>query len=128
MKIICEVTLNYAYFNLTSYVQIDAVERLGGDVDLYGDTFHEAQARAEKRSRDEGIKLIPPFDDQDIIAGQATVGMEIARQMTGKVHAIFVPVGGGGLVSGIASYYKLVYPEVNSYIYLASFNLHYITS
>lgn len=88
------------------------MKRLGGQVELYGNTFDEAQKRAKERSVTEGVTFIPPFDNEDVIAGQGTVGMEIGRQMRGQIHAIFVPIGGGGLASGIVSFYKLVYPEV----------------
>ncbi|XP_023543122.1 threonine dehydratase biosynthetic, chloroplastic-like [Cucurbita pepo subsp. pepo] len=99
----------------TPQIKIDAVEDLGGIVDLFGNDFNEAQERAQERSKEEDLTIIPPFDDEDVIAGQGTIGMEIGRQIRGKIHAIFVPVGGGGLAAGIVSFYKLVYPDVKVY-------------
>ena len=77
-----------------------------------GDSYDEAQTYAKERAEKEGRTFIPPFDHPDIIAGQGTVGMEIVRQMNGPVDAIFVPIGGGGLIAGIAAYVKRVSPEV----------------
>lgn len=88
------------------------MERLGATVVLVGDSYDEAQAYAKKRSKEEGRTFVPPFDHPDIIAGQGTVGMEIVRQMQSPLHAIFVPVGGGGLIAGIAAYVKRVSPKV----------------
>ncbi|RXH83534.1 hypothetical protein DVH24_005787 [Malus domestica] len=88
------------------------VEKLGGQVVLVGDSYDEAQAYAQQRAEDEGLIFVHPFDHPDVIAGQGTIGMEILRQIQGPLHAIFVPVGGGGLIAGIASYVKRVRPEV----------------
>ncbi|KAL3825825.1 hypothetical protein ACJIZ3_021854 [Penstemon smallii] len=77
-----------------------------------GDSYDEAQAYAKNRAQEEGRTFIPPFDHPDVITGQGTVGMEIVRQMKGPIEAIFVPVGGGGLIAGIAAYVKRVSPEV----------------
>lgn len=85
---------------------------LGANVVLEGDSYDEAQAYAKKRAKEESRTFIPPFDHRDVIVGQGTVGMEIVRQMKGPLHAIFVPVGGGGLIAGIAAYVKRVNPEV----------------
>lgn len=93
-------------------MQWQSVQKLGATVVLVGDSYDEAQAYAKKRSVEEGRTFIPPFDHPDVIAGQGTVGMEIVRQIKGPVHAIFVPVGGGGLIAGIAAYVKRVSPEV----------------
>ena len=93
-------------------LQWQSVERLGATVVLIGDSYDEAQAYAKKRAKEESRTFIPPFDHPDVIIGQGTVGMEIVRQMQGPLHAIFVPVGGGGLVAGIAAYVKRVSPEV----------------
>ncbi|XP_009135030.1 threonine dehydratase biosynthetic, chloroplastic isoform X2 [Brassica rapa] len=89
-----------------------SVEDLGAKVVLVGDSYDEAQAFAKQRAEEEGLSFIPPFDHPDVIAGQGTVGMEITRQAKGPLHAIFVPIGGGGLIAGIASYVKRVCPEV----------------
>ncbi|XP_022925850.1 threonine dehydratase biosynthetic, chloroplastic-like [Cucurbita moschata] len=96
----------------TPEIKWQSVQKLGATVVLVGDSYDEAQAYAKKRSVDEGRTFIPPFDHPDVIAGQGTVGMEIVRQMKSKLHAIFVPVGGGGLIAGIAAYVKRVSPEV----------------
>ena len=96
----------------TPEIKWRSVERLGATVVLKGDSYDEAQSYAKLRCEQEGRTFIPPFDHPDIIAGQGTVGMEIVRQLQGPLHAIFVPVGGGGLIAGIAAYVKRVRPEV----------------
>ncbi|KAJ0249572.1 Threonine dehydratase biosynthetic [Hirschfeldia incana] len=96
----------------TPEIKWQSVEDLGATVVLVGDAYDEAQAFAKKRAAEEGLTFIPPFDHPDVIAGQGTVGMEITRQAKGPLHAIFVPIGGGGLIAGIASYVKRVCPEV----------------
>ncbi|KAK6244621.1 hypothetical protein QUC31_011030 [Theobroma cacao] len=96
----------------TPEIKWQSVKSLGATVVLVGDSYDEAQAYAKKRATEEGRTFIPPFDHPDVIMGQGTVGMEIVRQMQGPLHAIFVPVGGGGLVAGIAAYVKRVAPEV----------------
>ncbi|KAH0720706.1 hypothetical protein KY285_005578 [Solanum tuberosum] len=90
----------------TPEIKWKSVERLGGNVVLMGDVYDESQAYAEGRT------FIPPFDHPDVIAGQGTIGMEINRQLKDKIHAIFVPVGGGGLIAGIAAFMKRVAPDV----------------
>ena len=85
---------------------------MGATVVLVGDSYDEAQAYAKKRGLKENRTFIPPFDHPDVISGQGTVGMEIVRQLHSPIHAIFVPVGGGGLIAGIAAYVKRVLPEV----------------
>ncbi|PIN11133.1 Threonine/serine dehydratase [Handroanthus impetiginosus] len=96
----------------TPEIKWRSVERLGATVVLIGDSYDEAQAYAKKRAEEEGRTFIPPFDHPDVIIGQGTVGMEIVKQMKGPIEAIFVPVGGGGLIAGIAAYVKRVSPEV----------------
>ncbi|KAF3441756.1 hypothetical protein FNV43_RR15671 [Rhamnella rubrinervis] len=96
----------------TPEIKWQSVERLGATVVLIGDSYDEAQAYAKNRSKEEGRTFVPPFDHPDVISGQGTVGMEIIRQMQAPLHAIFVPVGGGGLIAGVAAYIKRVSPEV----------------
>ncbi|XVE61585.1 hypothetical protein DITRI_Ditri06bG0052300 [Diplodiscus trichospermus] len=96
----------------TPEIKWQSVERLGATVVLVGDSYDEAQAYAKRRAIEEGRAFIPPFDHPDVITGQGTVGMEIVRHMQGPLHAIFVPVGGGGLIAGVAAYVKRVSPEV----------------
>lgn len=96
----------------TPEIKWKSVERLGATVVLVGDSYDEAQAYAKKRGAEEGRTFIPPFDHPDVIIGQGTVGMEIVRQMKDPIHAVFVPVGGGGLIAGIAAYIKRVAPDV----------------
>lgn len=96
----------------TPSIKVSAVVELGGEVVLHGDGFDEAAARAQELMASEGLTYIPPFDDPDVIAGQGTVGMEILRQHTGDLHAIFCSVGGGGLLAGIAAYVKSVRPDI----------------
>jgi threonine dehydratase len=96
-------------------VKVDAVCRLGGvhvDVVLVGDTYSDAQAAAAQLQAEHGYTFVHPFDDPAVIAGQATVGMEILRQHPGPLHAVFVPVGGGGLLAGVAGYIKALRPDV----------------
>ncbi|KAL1566029.1 Threonine dehydratase biosynthetic, chloroplastic [Salvia divinorum] len=96
----------------TPEIKWRSVEKLGATVVLLGDSYDEAQSHAKKRAEEEGLSFIPPFDHPDVIIGQGTVGMEIVKQITGPIEAIFVPVGGGGLIAGIAAYVKRVRPEV----------------
>lgn len=96
-------------------LKINTVRRLGGEVVLYGDSFSDAAAYAVELQAKEGLTPVPPFDDPDIIAGQGTVAMEIIRQAqnaNGAIDAVFVPVGGGGLLAGVAVYVKALYPEI----------------
>ncbi|PWA78572.1 threonine dehydratase biosynthetic protein [Artemisia annua] len=90
----------------------ESVKTLGATVVLEGDSYDEAQVYAKKRGFNENRTFIPPSDHPDVITGQGTVGMEIVHQMQGPIHAIFVPVGGGGLIAGIAAYVKRVSPGV----------------
>ena len=78
---------------------------------LHGDAYDDAAAHAKKLVEEKGMTYVHPFDDPDVIAGQGTVAMEILRQESGPIEAIFVPVGGGGLVAGIAAYVKYLRPE-----------------
>lgn len=96
----------------TPEIKWKSVERLGATVVLIGDSYDEAQEYAKMRARKEGRTFVPPFDHPDVIMGQGTVGMEIVRQIKDPVDAIFVPIGGGGLIAGIAAYVKRVSPEV----------------
>ncbi len=99
----------------TPGIKIKAVKALGGKniaVKLHGDRFDEANVYAKEFARKHSAVLIPPYDDPDVIAGQGTIGMEILRQWSGPLHAIFVPVGGGGLIAGIAAYIKYLRPEI----------------
>jgi len=95
----------------TPRIKVDAVRRLGGRVILHGDSYDEASEHALALQRERGLTWIPPFDHPDIIAGQGTVGMEILQQHPDPIDAIFVCVGGGGLIAGIATYVKLLRPE-----------------
>src|SRR3989475_9404119 len=96
----------------TPWIKIHAVEARGAKVLLHGDSYSEAYARAVALARSTHAVFVHPYDDPDVIAGQGTVGMEILRQQQGPIDAIFVAVGGGGLISGIASYVKRVRPEI----------------
>jgi threonine dehydratase len=96
----------------TPQVKVDAVKARGGEVVLHGDTYDDAYAYARTLEVDKGLTFIHPFDDPDVIAGQGTIGMEILRQCQEPIHAIFVAIGGGGLISGIAAYVKRLYPEI----------------
>ena len=96
----------------TPPVKIDAVKARGGEVVLFGDSYTDAYQHALTLEKKHKLTFVHPFDDPDVIAGQGTIGMEILRQHAGPIHAIFVAIGGGGLISGIASYVKAVRPEI----------------
>jgi threonine dehydratase len=96
----------------TPAIKVDAVRRRGAEAVLVGDAFDDAFAHATTLIETEGLTYIPPYDDPDIIAGQGTVGAEILRHHPDPIHAIFVPVGGGGLIAGVAAYVKALRPEI----------------
>ncbi|HBQ97939.1 MULTISPECIES: threonine ammonia-lyase, biosynthetic [unclassified Roseofilum] len=95
----------------TPQVKVDAVRSHGGEVVLYGETYDEAYGHARELEAQKGLTFIHPFNDPDVIAGQGTIGMEILRQYQQPIHAIFVAIGGGGLISGIGAYVKRLHPE-----------------
>ena len=96
----------------TPRIKVDAVAARGAQVVLHGDTYADAYAHAMRIKRRRGLAFVHPYDDPDVIAGQGTIGMEILHQHPGPLDAIFVAVGGGGLISGIAAYVKRVRPGV----------------
>jgi threonine dehydratase len=96
----------------TPQVKVNAVNARGGIVMLHGDTYDDAYTHARQLEAEKGLTFIHPFDDPDVIAGQGTIGMEILRQYQQPIHAIFVAIGGGGLISGIAAYVKRLRPEI----------------
>ncbi|MEH1913835.1 threonine ammonia-lyase, biosynthetic [Nostoc sp.] len=96
----------------TPQVKVDAVRMRGGVVVLYGNTYDDAYSYARELEVEKGLTFIHPFDDPHVIAGQGTIGMEILRQHQQPIHAIFVAIGGGGLISGIGAYVKRLRPEI----------------
>lgn len=94
----------------TPAVKVDAVRNLGGEVVLRGDSYSDAYQHARVLQEQEGLTFVHPFDDPDVIAGQGTIAMELLRQHQDPIDAIFVAIGGGGLIAGIASYVKQVCP------------------
>ena len=96
----------------TPRLKVDAVQALGGDVVLFGDSYSDAHAHALLLQAERGLTFVHPFDDPDVIAGQGTVAMEILRQHQGPIDAVFVAIGGGGLIAGVAAYIKAVRPEI----------------
>lgn len=96
----------------TPEIKIEAVRRLGASIVLHGNTYDEASEHAHRLAEKRKLFYVPPYDHPLIIAGQGTVGMEIMRQHATRLDAIFVPVGGGGLIAGIAAYIKAVAPEI----------------
>lgn len=96
----------------TPEIKVKSVKARGAKIVLHGDSYDDAYAHAQELVGEKGLVFIHPYDDPEVIAGQGTVGMEILRQHNGDIHAIFVPVGGGGLVAGIAAYVKFVRPEI----------------
>ena len=95
----------------TPQMKVDAVQSRGGTVILHGDTYDDAYAHARQIEEEKGLTFIHPFNDPDVIAGQGTIGMEILRQYQKPIHAIFVAIGGGGLISGIGAYVKRLCPD-----------------
>ncbi len=96
----------------TPQLKVDAVRSLGGEVVLTGESYSDAYEAAMKLAENEGLTFVHPFDDPLVIAGQGTVAMEILRQHQGPIDAVFVAIGGGGLISGVAAYLKAVRPEI----------------
>ena len=96
----------------TPQIKVAAVRGYGARTVLHGDSYDEACAHALEIAAEKGMVFIHPFDDPEVIAGQGTVAMELLRQHTGYPHAIFVPVGGGGLIAGMAAYVKALRPEI----------------
>ena len=112
----------------TPQLKIDAVEALGGEVVLHGDSYSDAYTHALALEQRRRLTFVHPFDDPDVIAGQGTIAMEILRQHQGPIDAVFVAVGGGGLISGVASAAKAIKPDirivgVQSKLYPALYNL-----
>ena len=95
----------------TPDIKINNVRALGATVVLHGAAFDEASAHSMKLVKERGLTYVHPYDDVDVIAGQGTIAMELLRQESGHIDAVFVPVGGGGLISGIAVYIKYLRPE-----------------
>ena len=96
----------------TPEIKVQAVRDLGAEVILWGDAYADAKAHCDELVATTGSVFVDPFDDPLVIAGQGTIGDEVLRHSSGNVSAIFVPVGGGGLIAGIASYVKALRPEV----------------
>ena len=96
----------------TPEIKVEAVESMGAEVVLEGDSYSDAQAHCDRLAVERGLSFVHPFDDPLVIAGQGTIGEEILRQAHGRLDAVFVPVGGGGLLAGIAGYVKALMPQV----------------
>ncbi len=95
----------------TPSIKVDAVRSLGGNVILHGDTYDEAAAHATSLMKKRGYTYVHPFDDPDVIAGQGTIGMEIMRQVHDDLDAVYIPVGGGGLIGGVGAFIKYLQPS-----------------
>ncbi|WP_038318750.1 threonine ammonia-lyase, biosynthetic [Kingella kingae] len=109
-KLGCQATIVMP--ETTPKIKVDAVKARGGNVVLAGVSYNDAYDHAMKMVAQSGLTYIPPFDDPDVIAGQGTIGMEIVRQYAKPIHAIFVPIGGGGLAAGVAAFIKQVRPDI----------------
>lgn len=97
----------------TPSIKVEAVQALGGEVVLHGDTYQEAQAEAKRLADEDHFVFIHPYDDPEVIAGQGTIGLELVQQLDPEsVDAIFIPIGGGGLIAGIGSVIKSLYPHI----------------
>ncbi len=97
--------------SITPDIKVNAVRSFGGNVLIHGNTFDDAYAHARELEQAQGMTFVHPFDDLDVIAGQGTIAMELVRQHPDPIDAIFICVGGGGLISGIGSYMKYLYPN-----------------
>ncbi len=96
----------------TPQIKLESVRALGAAIELQGSSYDEAFEFAQHKAAELGSTFIHPYDDQDVIAGQGTIAMEILRRMPGRLDAIFVPVGGGGLIAGMAAYVKSLRPDI----------------
>jgi len=96
----------------TPLIKIDAVRSYGGEIILHGTSYSDAADHAQQLQKERGMVFIHPFDDPLVIAGQGTVGVELLRQNPGRLDAVFVPIGGGGLIAGVSAYIKELRPEV----------------
>ena len=96
----------------TPAIKVAAVERLGGRIVQHGDNYSEAAERCSELIAETGMTFIHPFDDELVIAGQGTIADEMLRQSSGRIDVVFVPVGGGGLIAGVAAYLKQLCPEI----------------
>lgn len=96
----------------TPRIKVEAVRSFGAKAVLYGDTFDDASGHAQELMEKEGLVYIHPYDDPDVIAGQGTVAAELLRQYPEKIDAVFIPVGGGGLIAGMGAYIKYLRPDV----------------
>jgi threonine dehydratase len=96
----------------TPRIKVDAVRDLGAEIVLHGSSYDDAREHADELAGERGMVVVPPFDDREVIAGQGTVALEILRQHGPDIHAIFVAVGGGGLIAGISAYVKSLWPHI----------------
>jgi threonine dehydratase len=96
----------------TPEIKVEAVASMGAEVVLEGDSYSDAQAHCDRLAVERGLSFVHPFDDPLVIAGQGTIGEEILRQAHGRLDAVFVPVGGGGLLAGVGGYIKALMPQV----------------
>ena len=96
----------------TPSIKVDAVIALGAEVVIHGDTYDDAYTHSRKLEQEQGLVFIHPFNDPVVIAGQGTIGKEILQQVDGEIDAVFVPIGGGGLIAGIGVYIKSVNPKI----------------
>ena len=96
----------------TPNIKVESVTRLGGKAVLFGDTYDEAHQHSLQLAKEQNLSYVHPYDDIDVIAGQGTVALEILKQHPENIDAIFIPIGGGGLVAGMAAYIKHYRPEI----------------
>jgi threonine dehydratase len=96
----------------TPQIKVEAVASRGAKIILHGDSYSDAYLHALELEQKLKLTFVHPYDDPDVIAGQGTIGMEILRQYSQPIHAIFAPIGGGGLIAGVAAYVKAVRPEI----------------
>lgn len=96
----------------TPAIKVEAVRAYGAEIALHGNSYDDAYSYALERANKQGRTFIHPYDDPEVIAGQGTIAMEVLRQHADPIHAVFIPVGGGGLIAGMAAYIKTIRPEI----------------
>ncbi len=96
----------------TPPIKVDAVRARGAEVVLHGDSYSDAEAHANRLQAELDLIFVHPYDDPLVIAGQGTIGLELARQMSRTPYYVFVPIGGGGLIAGIAVFLKSICPDI----------------